>query len=227
MCFVLISFHLVLFFFVLFPLVFAHLEYFAHGFVSGRWPDSAECGWALSKLLWQSSDSPVRTDRGWQLVTRKSQTFLQRARLQDGLFAILTSSCSLRVHVLASFFFRCQQTPMFSHWTWELMRLWGEQLTIDLTSWVSEKRCWHRRSAHFFFGSSRVFSFESQIGVFFVDGIHGILVLMGSWRTYYRVWIWRPPARPGEWIIGAWSSELWKVRDLWTSQFCTDFFRRC
>ena len=44
MCFVLISFHLVLFFFVLFPLVFAHLEYFAHGFVSGRWPDSAECG---------------------------------------------------------------------------------------------------------------------------------------------------------------------------------------
>lgn len=61
------------------------------------------------------------------------------------------------------------------------MRLWGEQLTIDLTSWVSEKRCWHRCSAHFFFGSSRVFSLESQIGVFFRGwhpwylSTHGIL----------------------------------------------------
>lgn len=105
MCFVLISFHLVLFHFVLFRYVFAHLEYFARGFVSGRWPDSAECRWALSKLLWQSSDSPVRTDRGWQLVHESHRHFFQPARLQDGLFAILTSSCSLRVHVLASFFF--------------------------------------------------------------------------------------------------------------------------
>lgn len=76
MCFVLISFHLFLFHFVLFRFVFAHLEYFARGFVSGRWPDSAECRWALSKLLWQSSDSPVRTDRGWQLVHESHRHFV-------------------------------------------------------------------------------------------------------------------------------------------------------
>ena len=30
--------------------------------LEGRWPNRAECGWAMLELLWQSTNSPFRTD---------------------------------------------------------------------------------------------------------------------------------------------------------------------